>query len=63
MKIAQKKKFLNGNRKYTMANADNSEMAILPKVMTSAVTRLTHIMRATGAFDPAPVPLPIRAVL
>ena len=63
MKIAQKKKFLNGKRKYTMANADNSEMAILPNVMTSAVTRLTHIMRATGAFEPAPVPLPISAVL
>ena len=35
-----------------MAKADSSEIAILPMVMTSAVTRLTHIMRATGAFEP-----------
>ena len=51
MKIIQKKKFLSGKRKYTIANADKSEIVILPKVMTSAVTRLTHIMRATGAPD------------
>ena len=53
-KIAQKKKFLNGKRKYTMAKADSSEIAILPKVMTNAVIRLTCIMCKTGALDPAP---------
>jgi hypothetical protein len=29
-------------------------MAILPTAMTSADTRLIHIMRATGAFEPWP---------
>ena len=38
-----------------MANADSSEMAILPTAMTSALTRLTHIMRPTDACEPAPV--------
>ena len=41
-----------------MANADSSEIVILPKVMTRAVTRLTHIMRATGAVEPAPASRP-----
>ena len=37
-----------------MANADSREIAILPKAITSAVTRLTDIMCATGAVDAAP---------
>ena len=37
-----------------MANADSNEIEILPNVMTSAVTRLTHIICTTGALDPAP---------
>ena len=63
MKIAQKHSCLNGKRKYTTAKADSSEMAILPTVMTMAVTKLTHIMRATGAVEPAPSPPPSNAVL
>ena len=63
MKISQKQMPLNGKRKYTMANADSSEMAILPTVMTMAVTKLTHIMRATGAPEPGPEPPPSSAVL
>ena len=35
-----------------MAKADSSEIVILPMAMTSAVTRLTHIMCATGALEP-----------
>ena len=54
---------LKGKRKYTMANADSSEMAILPTVMTMAVTKLTHIMCATGALEPGPEPPPNSAVL
>jgi len=46
-----------------MAKADSSEMAILPMLITSAETRLTHIMWATGAVEPAPVPPPINALL
>ena len=38
-----------------MANADSSEMAILPIAMTSALTRLLNIIRPTGAVaSPAP---------
>ncbi len=62
-KMAQKNRFFIGNRKYTMAKADSSEMAILPKVMTSAETRLTHSIRAAGAVEPAPPPPPKRADL
>lgn len=58
MKMSQKQMPLNGKRKYTMANADSSEIAILPMVMTMAVTKLTHIMCATGAVEPAPAPPP-----
>jgi hypothetical protein len=36
-----------------MANADSSEMAILPTVMTMAVTKLTHIMWTTLALEPS----------
>ena len=46
-----------------MANADSSEIAILPNVITSAVTRLTHIIRATGAVDPGPLPPPCSAIV
>ena len=44
-----------------MANAESSEIAILPTAITSAVTRLTHIMRPTGAVEPAPLPPPTSA--
>ena len=50
-KMAQKKKPFSGKRTYTIAKADSSEIAILPKAMTSAVTRLTHIIRAAGAVE------------
>jgi hypothetical protein len=54
-KIIQKKKLRSGNRKYTIANADSSEIAILPIAMTSAEIRLFTIMRPTPATDsPAP---------
>ena len=46
-----------------MAKADSSETAILPKVMSSAVTRLTNIIRPTEAFDPAPTPPPCSAAM
>ena len=40
----------NGKRKYTTAKAESSEIAILPIEMTSAVTRLTQSIGATGAI-------------
>ena len=49
MKIIQKNTMRNGKRKYTMANADSSEMMILPTAIDSAITRLLNIMRLTGA--------------
>ena len=52
-KMAQKHSILNGKRKYTMANADSSEMAILPTVMTMATTKLTHIMCTTLVLEPS----------
>ena len=61
-KIIQKTIFLNGKRKYTMAKADSSEIAILPMLMTSAVTRLIHIMRPTTTRAPW-VSAPSRAAL
>jgi len=36
-----------------MANADSSEMAILPTVMTMATTKLTHIMCTTLVLEPS----------
>ena len=60
-KMAQKKNMRPGNRKYTMAKADSSEIAILPTAMTIAVTRLTTIMRPTGAVDAAPSLVPLMA--
>lgn len=62
-KMAQKQVFLNGNRKYTMANADSSEMVILPMAITIAVTKLTHIMCATGALEPVAASRPNSAAL
>ena len=38
-------------------------MAILPNVMTSAMTRLTVIMRPTGACVPAPACAPVITAL
>lgn len=56
MKIIQNTRFLSGKRKYTIANADSSEMMIFPIAMVSAVIRLTHSMGATGAMvDPPEV--------
>ena len=51
-KIIQKKSCLKGKRKYTNAKADNSEMDIFPIAITSAVIRLTVIMRPTPALEP-----------
>ena len=62
-KMAQKKNMRNGKRKYTMANADSSDMAILPSAMTSAVTRLTIIICPTGALEPLPPPVPFQAAV
>ncbi len=45
-----------------MANADSSEIAILPTVITIAVTKLTHIMFATVVFEPS-LPEPSNAAL
>ena len=41
-----------------MAKADSSEITILPIAMTSALTRLTHSIGATGAMVEPPVVLP-----
>ena len=60
MKISQKNTPRNGNRKYTTANADSSEMAILPTVMMHAVAKLIQIMRATEAWVLV-CPLPLKA--
>ncbi len=54
-KIIQKKNVRSGNRKYTIANADRSEITILPIEITSAEMRLFSIIRPTPAVDsPAP---------
>jgi hypothetical protein len=50
MKMSQNTRLRNGKRKYTIANADSREIAILPSEMTSALTRLTHIIPATGVM-------------
>src|SRR5215510_5260224 len=42
-KIIQKKKLRRGKRKYTIANEAMIEIAILPKAMASAMTRLLNI--------------------
>ena len=39
-----------------MANADRIEIAILPMAIASAITRLFHIIRPTGAFEPCVLP-------
>ena len=57
-KIIQKNRPRPGKRKYTSAKADSIEMAILPMAIASADTRLTHIMRPTGATAVRVVPLP-----
>ena len=45
----QNTRFLAGNRKYTMAKADSSEIAILPMAMISALARLMPIIGNAGA--------------
>ena len=45
-----------------MAKADSSEMAILPRVMTMATTKLTHIMCTTLVLEPS-LPEPSSASL
>jgi len=39
----------SGKRKYTNAKADSSEMAILPRAIVIALTKLIHNIGATGA--------------
>ncbi len=51
-KIIQKKKLRSGKRKNTMANEAMIEIAILPKAMASAMTRLLNIIGPTGAATP-----------
>ena len=58
MKIIQNTRPRNGKRKYTSANADSSEMAILPSAMPSAITRLVHIIGQPAAMVPPPSTLP-----
>ncbi len=41
-----------------MANADSKEIVILPSAIVNALTRLTNIMRPTGAAEPAPASVP-----
>ena len=54
MKIIQNTSVRPGKRKYTMAKADSSEIAILPMAMTSALIRLTVII-GSGRLQPAAV--------
>jgi hypothetical protein len=61
-KMPQNTALRNGKLKYTSANALSSEMTILPKAILKAVTRLTHIMRATGTWLVTPGPSPIKIV-
>ena len=56
-KIIQKQNMRNGKRKYTTANAEIKEIAILPIEMASAMIRLTTIMRPTGGAPLLP-PVP-----
>ena len=63
MKMAQKKNMRPGKRKYTMAKADSSEMAILPMAMINAEIRLTIIICPTGALEPEPPPVPFQAAV
>ena len=64
IKIIQNTRLRRGKRKYTMAKAESKEMAILPRAMTSALTKLTHIMgAAAGMRLPALVSPPNKAVL
>ncbi len=52
-KIIQNTTLRSGKRKYTIANADSKEMAILPMAMMRALTKLTPIMgRAAGYVLP-----------
>ncbi len=55
-KIIQKKKLRSGKRKNTIANEAMIEIAILPKAMASAMTRLLSIIGPTGAVTPLVVP-------
>ena len=48
MKIIQNTRLRPGNRKYTTAKADSSEMAILPSAMVRALMRLTISIGAAG---------------
>ena len=50
--MSQKNSDLPGKRKYTMAKADSSEMAILPSAMPIAITRLLRSIVATGTLTP-----------
>ena len=47
-KIIQKTTLRNGKRKYTMAKAESSEMAILPMAMVSALIKLMPIIGKAG---------------
>lgn len=60
-KIIQKKNMRPGKRKYTTAKAYNSEMAILPIEIASAMIRLTYIMRPTGVPEEPPDEPPNKA--
>ena len=58
MKIIQNTVPRNGKRKYTMAKADSSEIAILPMAITMATTKLTHSIGQPGGMVPPPATLP-----
>jgi len=58
MKMPQNTALRNGKLKYTMAKALSKEMTILPNAMLRAVTKLTHIIRATGTWLVTPGPSP-----
>ena len=62
-KIIQNTRFLNGKRKYTMAKADSSEIAILPMAMIRALDQADahHGQGRAPRVAPASVLPPKRA--
>ena len=48
MNISQKHAFLNGNLKYTKANADNKEIAIFQNAIPKAITAELKSILITG---------------
>ena len=57
-KMVQKQAIRSGNRKYTMAYAETMEMAIFPRAIARAMTRLLRSIVPTEAPPAARIPAP-----